>query len=302
MSSHSTTTSNHSGQPADGSQDLSAGSVRDLSGKLDALRVWFRQNAPVAVALSGGVDSALLASLAHEELGGEAVAVTGVSPSLSQQELESARRLASEVGIRHLELETRELDRESYRANSGDRCYHCKSELYDVILDHPRLNGYTAIDGTQASDVVSDRPGAVAARERGVYSPLRAFGFDKESIRHLARERQLSSHDRPARPCLASRVPVGTTVNAELLGKIEALESVLSGEGFSVYRARCEESRLVVEIAPEELADRLDGSWRQRLNSIARQLGFAERWLDLRGYGGSGSPRLEALAGDEDVG
>lgn len=298
MSSHSTTTSSRSGQPADGSEDLSAGSVRDLSGKLTSLREWFRQNAPVAVALSGGVDSALLASLAYEVLGPQAVAVTGVSPSLSQQELESARRLAREVGIRHLELETRELDRESYRANAGDRCYHCKSELYDVILDHPRLKGFTAIDGTQASDFIDDRPGAIAARERGVHSPLRRFGFDKEAIRFLAKERQLSSHDRPARPCLASRVPVGTSVNAELLGKIEALESVLAGEGFSIYRARCEESRLVVEISPVELTENLHGIWRQRVDSFARQLGFSERWLDLRGYGGSGAPRLEALAGD----
>jgi uncharacterized protein len=250
------------------------------------------------VALSGGVDSALLASLAHEVLGPNAVAVTGVSPSLSQQELDSARQLATEVGIRHLELETRELTRESYQANAGDRCYHCKSELYDVMLEHPQLKGYTAIDGTQASDLIDDRPGAIAATERGVRSPLRTFGFDKAAIRQLAKERQLSSHDRPARPCLASRVPVGTRVNAELLAKIEALESILAGEGFSIYRARCEEVRLVVEISPEELAENLTGVWRQRLDAFARQLGFSERWLDLKGYGGSGPPRLEALAGD----
>ena len=252
----------------------------------------------MAVALSGGVDSALLASLAHETLGSQAVAVTGVSPSLSTQELESARQLAAQVGIRHLELETRELSKAAYRKNSGDRCYHCKSELYDVILHHPQLQGFTAVDGTQASDQLDDRPGAIAATERGVCSPLRLFGFDKALIRDLARSRELASHDRPARPCLASRVPVGTMVDADLLGKIEALETVLAGEGFWVYRARCEDQRVVVEIDPLELKKQLEGAWRQRLDALARRLGFKERWLDLRGYGGPGEPRLEALAGD----
>ena len=303
MSSHSTTTSSLSGQPADGFQTPSAGvdqtpAEKTPVQKMESLHRWLHENSPVAVALSGGVDSALLTCIAFEVLGENAVAVTGISPSLSSQELDSARQLTRQVGIRHLELETHELSRAEYRENSGDRCYHCKSELFDVILQAPALEGFTAVDGTQASDQLDDRPGAIAASERGVYSPLRDFGFNKELIRNLARERNLASHDRPARPCLASRIPVGTRVDADLLRRIEVLESVLSGEGFSVYRARCEEQRLVVEIAVEELESKSDCAWRNRLDAIARQQGFKERLVDLRGYGGAGEPRLEPLVGN----
>ncbi|NCG56115.1 MAG: ATP-dependent sacrificial sulfur transferase LarE [Proteobacteria bacterium] len=295
MSLHSTTTSSLPGQPADRHDRLSAGHGLPAPEQLESLKHWLREHSPVAVALSGGVDSALLASLAFEVLGQDAVSVTGISPSLSSQELDAARELSASVGIRHLEVETLELSLPGYQENAGNRCYFCKSELYGVILESPELKEFTVIDGTQASDDVTDRPGAAAALERGVLSPLRMFGFQKTHIRSLAKQRGLSSHDRPARPCLASRIPVGTRVNEKLLRRIETLEAVLSGEGFSVYRARCEEDRLVVEIAATELNERKNEDWRTRLDAVARRLGFSERWLDLRGYGGAGEPILEAL-------
>ena len=221
---------------------------------------WLIENRPVVVALSGGVDSAVMASLAVEHLGSDAVAVTGISPSLSTQELEAARRSASITGIRHLEVETDELSRPDYRANSGDRCYHCKSELYDVILSVEELAGHTIVDGAQASDNSTDRPGMTASGERGVKSPLRLFGIDKNHVREIARHRGLPSWNRPARPCLASRVPVGTEVSSDLLGRIEALEALLSGEGFSIYRARCDDHRVVVEIERGQIGKRSQGA------------------------------------------
>jgi len=249
----------------------------------------------VVVALSGGVDSAVMASLAHQFLDSDAVAVTGISPSLSVEERRAAQQSSRVVGIRHLEISTDELSRPGYRANSGDRCYHCKSELYDVIHSVEELEGYTILDGAQASDDATDRPGMVASRERAVKSPLRKFGIDKAQVRALARQRGLPSWDRPARPCLASRVPVGTQVDGELLKKVEALEAVLSGEGFSIYRARCSGSRVVVEIKAQELASHCCQGWRRRLDALASSLGFSERWLDTRGYGGVGVPILEPL-------
>lgn len=237
-----------------------------------------------------------MASLAHQFLGQDAVAVTGISPSLSRQERQAAQQTAQIVGIRHLEIATDELARPEYRANSGDRCYHCKTELYDVIHDAEVLQGYTIVDGSQASDDVTDRPGMRASREHDVKSPLRHCGIGKAQVRALARKRGLPSWDRPARPCLASRVPVGTEVDEDLLKKVEALEVVLSGEGFSVYRARCGGSRVVIEIDAQELAQHSGTGWRRRLDALCVSLGFSERMLDARGYGGAGSPVLEPLS------
>ncbi|MEC9476399.1 MAG: ATP-dependent sacrificial sulfur transferase LarE [Planctomycetota bacterium] len=264
---------------------------------LEALGEWLHGHRPVVVALSGGVDSAVMASLAFEYLQSDAVAVTGVSPSLSSEEQQAARVSSQAVGIRHLEVNTEELSRPGYRANRGDRCYHCKSELYDVILSVRELQEHTILDGAQASDESGDRPGMKASGERGVESPLRIFGIDKTQVRALARQRGLPSWDRPARPCLASRVPVGTEVDSDLLKKVEALETILAGEGFSIYRARCGGTRVVIEVDPQEIARHPGASWRRRLDAVACSLGFTDRWLDARGYGGEGPPLLEPLSG-----
>lgn len=302
MSSHCTTTSSRGDRSEEAqnrasSDAMSSGNTLPDGQAMLRLSAWLIENRPVVVALSGGVDSAVMASLAVEHLGSDAVAVTGISPSLSTQELDAARQSASITGIRHLEVETDELSSPAYRANSGDRCYHCKSELYDVILSVEELAGHTIVDGAQASDDSTDRPGMTASGERGVKSPLRLFGIDKNHVREIAHRRGLPSWNRPARPCLASRVPVGTEVSGDLLGKIEALEALLSGEGFSIYRARCNEHRVVVEIDREQLENCRDDRWRNRLDALARTLGFTDRFLDLRGYGGDGPAHLERLVG-----
>lgn len=293
---HFITTSKHSDRSGRTSFEVLPDPDLPDPDSIEALGEWLRRHRPVAVALSGGVDSAVMASLAQQFLGQDAVAVTGISPSLSRQEREAAQQTAQIVGIRHLEIATDELARPEYRANSGDRCYHCKTELYDVIHDAEALQGYTIVDGSQASDDVTDRPGMRASREHDVKSPLRHCGIGKAQVRALARKRGLPSWDRPARPCLASRVPVGTEVDEDLLKKVEALEVVLSGEGFSVYRARCGGSRVVIEVDAQELAQHSGTGWRRRLDVLCVSLGFSERMLDARGYGGAGSPVLESLS------
>ena len=302
MSSHSTTTSSRAGRPEEVPERTSAGTTDGSDSLPDRqtiaqLSSWLLEHRPVVVALSGGVDSALMAAISVEVLGSDAVAVTGISPSLSHEEQEAARLSARIAGIRHLEVATSELSRPGYRANAGDRCYHCKSELYDVILSVEELAQHTIIDGAQASDDSGDRPGMKASGERGVKSPLRQFGIDKPQVREMALRRGLPSWDRPARPCLASRVPVGTEVDRRLLQQIEALEALLSGEGFSIYRARCGGDRVVVEIDLEQLDQCADDRWRQRFDALARSFGFSECWLDARGYGGPGPVRLEPLIG-----
>lgn len=254
---------------------------------------------PVAVALSGGVDSSLLLSVAHEVLGDAAVGAVGVSPSLATAELEDARAVAASIGAGLLEIPTHELDRPGYVANDGARCYHCKTELYLRIAGHPDLAGRTVLDGTNADDIADDRPGMRAAREREVRSPLREAGLGKTAIRAWARERGLAVWDKPARPCLASRVPVGTTVDAERLRAAERLEGVLSGAGFRVHRARVEREAVTVELGRDELPRLEEPGWRHRFVSLARELGFARVRVDERGYGAPGPPRLrDLLPGD----
>lgn len=296
MSSRSTTTSNLADVLGEASV-ASPNANLPAPDVLEALGQWLRDHRPVVVALSGGVDSAVMASLAYQYLGSDSVAVTGVSPSLSREEQQAARDSSSAVGIRHLEVLTEELSRPGYRANRGDRCYHCKSELYDVILSVEELQNHTILDGAQVSDDAGDRPGMKASGERGVESPLRHFGISKTQVRAIAKQRGLPSWDRPARPCLASRVPVGTEVDSDLLRKVEAIEAVLSGEGFNIYRARCGGRRVVIEIDREELAQHGGVEWRRRIDAVASSLGFSDRWLDVRGYGGEGSPLLEPLFG-----
>ena len=227
------------------------------SAKIQALADLLSNLSPLAVALSGGVDSSLLLHEAHQVLGDRVVAVTGVSASLSRSELREARQVADHIGARLIEVETEELESEEYRANRGDRCFYCKNELYGMISRDPRLREHHIADGTNADDVAGDRPGMRAAAAIGVVSPLREAEFGKSDIRSLARFRGLSNWDRPARPCLASRIAVGTQVDARKLADVEALEAVLSRHGFSGYRARIVDRRVLVEVGLDEVA-RLD--------------------------------------------
>jgi uncharacterized protein len=191
------------------------------------------------VAFSGGVDSSLVAAVAARALGDRALAVTAVSPAVAAGELDGARRVAAHIGIAHETIATDELARAGYRANGRDRCYFCKTELYDSLAALAAQRGYAALlSGANADDAGDWRPGLRAAAEHGVRHPLLEAGATKEDVRALARELQLPSANKPATPCLASRIPYGTAVDPEALARIDRAERAVRALGFPVLRVR----------------------------------------------------------------
>ena len=248
------------------------------------------------VAFSGGVDSAFLLAAAAEALGPRAVAATGVSPSLAASELEDARALAAELGVRHLEVQTREQERPGYLANGPDRCYFCKSELFDVLLPLARQEELALAVGTNTDDLGDWRPGQRAAAERGVITPLVTAGFSKAEVREASRGMGLRSHDKPAAACLASRVAYGIQVTPARLSRVERAEALLRSLGVAQLRVRDHGDLARVEVPVEALPELVHGDARERLVRGLRDLGFAYVTLDLEGFrSGSMNARLAAV-------
>ena len=228
------------------------------------------------VAFSGGVDSSLVAALAVRALGRRALAVTAVSPALATGELDGARDVARAIGIRHETITTAELEREGYRANERDRCYHCKSELYDRLEELAAERGFAAVlSGANADDRGDWRPGLTAAAEHGVVHPLLEAGVGKEEVRRLAREFGVPSAEKPASPCLASRIPYGTAVDPAVLAQIDRAELALKALGHRVLRVRHFGVLGRVELADDEL-DLLTADGRDAIATAVRSAGYAE--------------------------
>lgn len=255
----------------------------DLDAKEAALVARLRAFGRVAVAYSGGVDSALLLAVAVRALGDGAVALTAVSPSLPARERADAERLAAAIGARHVLIETSETSDPRYVENTAARCYFCKDVVYHALADHAAAHDLgVLVDGMNRDDTGDHRPGRQAAAERGVLSPLDEAGFGKADVRALARRLGLPAWSKPAAACLSSRIPYGSPVTVAALGQIEAAEDALHDLGFAQVRVRHRADLACVEVAPEDL----DRAFAQRAAIVAalRSAGYLHVALDLEGY------------------
>lgn len=252
---------------------------------LDRLEAEVSRYDSMCVAFSGGVDSGLLAGVAQRVLGARAVAVTADSASMARRELRAASVFAREIGIRHIVEQTRELENPDYARNDTNRCFHCKHTLFEVceaIATREKLSALAY--GYTLDDVGDFRPGAEAAAKFGVVAPLRDARFGKEEIRAVAAHLGYELWDKPAAPCLASRVPYGSSVTTEKLGTIEEIEDLLHELGFRIFRARFDGKLMRIECAEEEIPRLVTTDVRQQLVARATALGIPLLTVDLEGF------------------
>jgi uncharacterized protein len=237
----------------------------------------------VLVAYSGGVDSTLLAFSAHVVLGQRCQAILAYSDTYPESEVRYARDLASELGLRLIEVETHELVDPRFRANSSERCYYCKSELFGMFRTVADSRGLKNVaDGSNCDDLTDHRPGAKAAREFGIVSPLQDAGFSKKDIRELAAMLSLPNWDKPSMACLASRFPYGEPITEERLHSVAQAEEALRDMGLTQFRVRAHGDVARLEVSPEEM----DAAWKQRaeITQAIKTAGFAFAAQDLQGY------------------
>jgi len=235
----------------------------------------------VVVAFSGGVDSSLVACLAARTLHSRALAVTAVSPALATGELDAARAVAEAVGISHETIRTSELARAGYRANGRDRCYFCKTELYESLGAIAAARGYAAVaSGANADDLGDWRPGLRAAAEHDVIHPLVDADVTKAEVRELARHLGVPSAAKTASPCLASRIPYGTPVDADVLARIDRAEAAVRALGFSELRVRHHGDLGKLELPADDLERAVAPGWREALCAAIRSAGYSRAAID----------------------
>ena len=269
-----------------------------VSAKLDALRSAIARHESALVAFSGGVDSTLVLKVAHDVLGDRVIAVTAVSASLAARENRETLDLAASIGATHLIIDSNELSDPNYAANPTNRCYYCKSELYDICAQVAKDRGVSVIfDGLIVDDLTDDRPGRQAAALHRVVSPLLDARFTKDDVRRAARALGLSNWDKAATPCLSSRVPHGRAITPATLRQIELCEDFLRDRGFRVVRVRHLGETARLELGAADL-ERFDVPTRAAFTRHAASLGFANVIVDEKGYqrGGADLP-LPVISG-----
>jgi uncharacterized protein len=257
----------------------------DLVKKLEKIQTLFQEMNQAIIAYSGGIDSTLVAKIAYDVLGNNALAVTAVSPSLLAEDLEDARIQAAEIGIAHEEVTTNEMSNPNYSSNPVNRCYFCKSELHDTLKPLALKRGYPyVVDGVNADDLKDYRPGIQAAKERGARSPLAEVGLTKLEVRQLAKELGLPWWDKPAQPCLSSRFPYGEEITLTKLQRVGRAERYLRQLGWKNLRVRSQGDTARIELLAEEIKDFVLTTDLPKLVLTFQEFGFIYVTLDLEGY------------------
>jgi len=254
--------------------------------QLTKLLNWFDDKDSVLVALSGGVDSALVAYSAYAKLGKSAIAVTADYKTLAQEELEYAKKTSSEIGIKHIVIEYNELANKSFVKNDNNRCFYCRSELSEHLLEIAKeFESDIIVDGTNIDDLGDYRPGVLALRENGIRSPLAEAGFSKKMVRKIAKNVGLSVYDKPSNSCLASRIPWGQSVTAKRLARIEIGEKIVKQlTGAKQVRVRDMNGIAKIEVGVDELSLLENNTVLQKIKDQLKLISFEDVSIDPEGY------------------